>query len=193
MKKLFNKSKNKNTLFGLSLGLLLGGIIFGSIGVVAVTLTADQISYTPNDSSFSVNNTKAAIDSLYDMALNNSQKVVYLGTGTSFDIKAITGLTDEEVAKLTKENFIVEISGTSMSNAISSNCKAGNHSYTDKQATGTTSTSLSIVKNYDATTGVLTAYGTLNTTTTKTGGNSNLTLSGGSGSTTASCTAYLIY
>ena len=148
MKNLFNKLKNKNTLFGLSLGLLLGGIIFGSIGVVAVTLTADQVSFTPNDSSFSVNNTKAAIDSLYDMALNNSQSVVYLGTGTSFDLTSYSGYQN-----FTADNFIVGIQKATASGSVSVGVGLSGGG---SASASVSAPSITVSKSYDASTGLLT-------------------------------------
>ena len=52
---------------------ILGAITFGSIGVVAATYNAKQISYTPKDTSWKVNNVRDAIDELYNKA--NSSKV----------------------------------------------------------------------------------------------------------------------
>ena len=43
---------------------ILGALICGTTGVVASTLMASNIAYTPKDSSWGVNNVEAAIDSL---------------------------------------------------------------------------------------------------------------------------------
>ena len=118
-------------------------------------------------------------------------KVFYLGSGTSFDIKTLTGLSDEECQQLTISNFIIETSGGTTSFSAGSTCSAGNHSYADYVSNGTTSTSLSITKNYDSTTGVLNAYGTLNVSTVRTGGKSSLWQ--GSNSITINCIVYLIF
>ena len=36
------------------IGFMLGAILFGSIGVVAYTLNANQVSYTPSDKNWKV-------------------------------------------------------------------------------------------------------------------------------------------
>ena len=51
----------KNNLFGF----ILGAIIFGSIGVAASQLFANDIGYTPIDTTWQVDNVKDAIDDLY--------------------------------------------------------------------------------------------------------------------------------
>ena len=43
---------------------ILGALICGTTGVVASTLMASNVSYTPKDSTWGVNNVEAAIDSL---------------------------------------------------------------------------------------------------------------------------------
>ena len=43
---------------------ILGGIIFSAIGVFAYAYNAGQITYTPKDSNWKVNNVKSAIDDL---------------------------------------------------------------------------------------------------------------------------------
>ena len=51
---------------------VLGALIFGSIGVVsAYTIFANDIGYTPSDSTWKVDNVKDAIDELYTEANNN--------------------------------------------------------------------------------------------------------------------------
>ena len=58
MKKLISN----NTLFGI----IIGGIIFGSIGVGATVLyQANQVSYTSEDTNWKVDNVKGALDELY--------------------------------------------------------------------------------------------------------------------------------
>lgn len=50
---------------------ILGGIIFGSIaGVVAYNYNAKDISYTPNDSSWNVDNIDAAIKDMHSNIIN---------------------------------------------------------------------------------------------------------------------------
>ena len=58
------------------IGFVLGALIFGSIGVVsAYTIFANDIGYTPKDTSWEVDNVKDAIDDLYSKA-NISEKNV---------------------------------------------------------------------------------------------------------------------
>ena len=50
----------KNPIFTFIIGL----IIAGSIGVIAATYNAKQITYTPSDNSWDVNNVNSALDSI---------------------------------------------------------------------------------------------------------------------------------
>ena len=52
------------------LGVLLSGLVFGVINVVAVTLTAKDIKFTSNDSEWEVDNVNDAIDDLYALGVN---------------------------------------------------------------------------------------------------------------------------
>lgn len=115
---------------------VMGGIIFGAIGVCASTYlySSDQVSYENN-------NLTNALDELYTKS--NGASIIHLGTGTSFDIKTL--LPDIDYTNLTSDNFIIApasasiyFSGTTVSGSIS-------------QSRGT-----SFTKSYDATTGVLT-------------------------------------
>ena len=40
------------------LGIIIGGVIFGSLGVLAGSYNAKQISFTPNDATWNVKNVK---------------------------------------------------------------------------------------------------------------------------------------
>lgn len=65
MKKIF-----KSRVFAF----VLGALLFGSIGVVsAYTILANDIGYTPSNTTWEVDNVKDAIDDLYTKA--NNQKV----------------------------------------------------------------------------------------------------------------------
>ena len=92
MKKIFKKSN----IFAF----ILGALIFGSIGVVsAYTIFANDIGYTPKDTTWEVDNVKDAIDELYmkttvtlndkDEQINdlknqiNIGRVLYIYSGTS--------------------------------------------------------------------------------------------------------------
>lgn len=44
------------TIKGVIIGIIVGGIVFGRVGDATVSLTANQISYTPEISNFSATN-----------------------------------------------------------------------------------------------------------------------------------------
>lgn len=55
------------------IGIIIGGIIFGSIGVGAATLYySNQVSYTPTDTSWQVSNVDEALNSLYSATADSS-------------------------------------------------------------------------------------------------------------------------
>ena len=63
MRKLIKKLKN-STLFGI----IIGGIIFGGIGIYTASLYyAKDVSYTPDDESWKVSNVNDALNILYSM------------------------------------------------------------------------------------------------------------------------------
>jgi len=97
------KSNNAKILF---LGVILGGIIFGGIGVAAITLQANQVKYTPSNSGFNATNAEEALDKLYTMTGNIEKgKLTLVGTTTSFNIADIVG--EENVGNYTAADFIV--------------------------------------------------------------------------------------
>lgn len=59
---------NKNTIFTFILGILVGTFLLGGIGAVAITLSSDEISYSPTNNKFIVNNAKEALDTIYQIA-----------------------------------------------------------------------------------------------------------------------------
>ena len=59
---------NYKYIIGGCFGFLISSILFGVVGVVAITLNANQITYTPANSSFKVTDTKAAVDELYRLS-----------------------------------------------------------------------------------------------------------------------------
>ena len=87
------KKDNKKFLLGILVGILL----FGGISVAAITLTAEEVTYSPSDSNFDVSNTKEAIDELYKMVESNSiTNRVKIGSGSTsgtkkFDISGYEG------------------------------------------------------------------------------------------------------
>ena len=64
----------KNPLFTFILGIL----ICGTTGVLASTLMASNISYTPKDSTWKVNNVEDAIDDLYKSGKGGKNIIIYL-------------------------------------------------------------------------------------------------------------------
>lgn len=74
MKKLINQLKH-NTLFGI----IVGGLLFGSIGIYGVNkYKSETIQYSPTDSSWNVNNVSDALNSLYDKNNNNISSAAYV-------------------------------------------------------------------------------------------------------------------
>ena len=94
-------SKKKYIISGIT-GIIIGGLIFGGIGVAAVTLTAKQITYTPSNSEFNATNAEEALNKLYEMG-SNIESIIYLGQGTSFNVTSYEGYQN-----FTADNFIVE-------------------------------------------------------------------------------------
>jgi len=48
------------------LSFILGGIIFGCIGIYAANYLASDVTYTPKDTNWEVNNVNEALDDLYN-------------------------------------------------------------------------------------------------------------------------------
>ena len=73
-------------------GFILGSLLFGSMGVAAITLTADKVTYTSSDSEFAVADTKTALDKLYELAQSGQGNIVELGNiGNKFDLTSYSG------------------------------------------------------------------------------------------------------
>ena len=68
--------KNKKTKYYLKnnlIGLIVGGIIFGSLGVyAAITFPSNEVSFDPSNSTLSSTNVKDAIDELYKKCTQNT-------------------------------------------------------------------------------------------------------------------------
>lgn len=157
-----NKFIKKDIIKVFVLGIIIGGIIFSGISVVAITLTANEISYTSSESEFTATNVKSAIDELYKISQENTgtQKVVDLGTGTSFDLTSYEGYQN-----FTNSNFII-VSASSMSNSGSSSFQPGYSASVNSTVTASYSTT----KSYNASSGILTAYATLSGSFSRAGG-----------------------
>lgn len=138
---------NKNIIIGFVIGI----IVMSGVGVVAATMYySNQISYTPTDTSWNVDNVETALNELYD-EINNKVSVIYLGTGTSFNIKTL--LPDIDYTKLTIENFIV--GGLSAPDMMTTNYTTGAGNVEDKAA----ARGFKIGKTYNASTGILSLSG----------------------------------
>ena len=80
MKKIFKKSN----IFSF----LLGALIFGGItGVVAATILSKDVSYSPKDTTWKVDNVKDAIDDLYDKT-NNKSDLLWINNNKTTGISA---------------------------------------------------------------------------------------------------------
>ena len=68
--------KNKKSKYYLKnnlIGLIIGGIIFGSLGVyAAITFPSNEVSFDPSNSTLKSTNVKSAIDELYKKCTNPS-------------------------------------------------------------------------------------------------------------------------
>lgn len=67
----------KINLRDLFIGIIVGGLVFSGITVFAITLAADQITYTPNNTKFSVTNAKDALDEIYKISEYEIPKDTY--------------------------------------------------------------------------------------------------------------------
>ena len=75
------------------LGIIIGGVIFGSLGVLAGSYNAKQISFTPNDATWNVKHVETALDNIkqedktqianLQSAVSNKQSVIDQYSGYS--------------------------------------------------------------------------------------------------------------
>lgn len=76
------------------------------MGVAAITLTANQVKYTPNNEDSTATNAQEAIDELYEMTGELKKgKLTLVGTTSSFNISEIVGA--ENVGKYTADDFVI--------------------------------------------------------------------------------------
>lgn len=135
--------KNRMFLIIITIILTAGTTVFATI-----VYNANQIGYTPSDSTWNVNNVDTALNDLYNIQKNNSLKVYSLGTGTSFDIKTL--YPEIDYTKITEDNFIV--GATSLSAGTPMLAKVG--SWVGSQVS--ISVNVNTSKSYDASSGILT-------------------------------------
>lgn len=129
MKKLFN---SKIFYF------VLGAVLFSGMTVFAYSLNLSDISYTPTNENFEVNNAQEAIDKLYELSQDTGVEVVNLGTAATIDVSSYDGYEN-----FTEDNFLVTIVSFSASTSTVNGYQSG----------GGTAT---VTKSYNAETGVLT-------------------------------------
>ena len=110
---------NKCIISGI-IGIIIGGIIFRTVGTMAITLSAEQISYNPENSGFGVNNSKAALDKLYDMADRLSYE-----QNSLFKLNSKEGISAGEYNLNSGSTYILAIASTPSStpSVSSTNCK----------------------------------------------------------------------
>lgn len=134
MKKIFRKSN--------ILSFLLGAIIFGGVGTVfAYTILAKDVSYSPKDTTWKVDNVKVAIDDLYTKA-----KPEYTGITTITPSNSGYNLSTKD--KILKSNITIEPIPSTYKNLTTtttvneSNLLSGVKAYTSdgELVTGTLST-----------------------------------------------------
>ena len=199
------------------IGFILGGIIFGSIGIYATSLYyAKDISYEPSDASWEVSNVNDALNNLYSMKIE-LDNIKNLGNATAADIlsgktavvkgKTITGTNDggTKIVNLgtgTSYNIKtlcpdVDYTSLTINNFIYGMSGAGATSAGYGKVTGdgrslySSSTGLNVKGTYNNTTGILTISGNTQTIQGRYYGSG---VDNQANSTqVATCFAYLIY
>ena len=75
-----NNFNQKKIIKGFVIGIIIGVIISGGIGVAAVTLTSEQVTYNPDNTNFNVTNVKQALDEIYKIAkIGSVSSIVFSG------------------------------------------------------------------------------------------------------------------
>ena len=96
------------------LAFILGGLIFGTTGVIAATVLASNITYDNTNSGINANNVQDAIDSLYTKANNPTIPANYKELSTT-----TTATASDIISGKTAYNNLGElITGTSNSGCI---------------------------------------------------------------------------
>ena len=111
------KKINKSHIFSFILGVIISG---GITGVLAYKLAANQVGYTPSDSTWQVSDVDNALDSLFDMAT--------YGDATSSDIKSgKTALVNGEqvTGNLTVPNYTTLANTENVGAGSSSSARTG--------------------------------------------------------------------
>lgn len=123
------KKRNIKDLFT---GFILGGVIFSGISVAAVTLKANQVTYTPNDSSFKVTNVEEAINEMYKLTSEfSSSELIELGGAGTYDLTSYNGYKNFVIGK----NILIIPTTATLSGSMSAGPAAGNVSYSGSPVT----------------------------------------------------------
>ena len=183
---MYVESKIGDCMKKLIIGFILGGLIFGSIGIYAASYYAKDVSYEPSDASWEVNNVDEAINSLYSMK-QELDTLKSVGDATSDDIaegktavvkgNLVTGTKSDSTTviylgtgnsfnltsyegyeKFTADNFIVEVYSGSVSSGHLDRYNGTLSCETSCYATG----SYTLSKTYNASSGVLTVNAKVN-------------------------------
>jgi len=138
------KSNNdkQNIMKGIIFGTVFGVFLTGSIAVTAITLTSDQVKYTPSNEKFTATNVKEAMDEIYKIAeYEISSDTYFYDSKTSGEnivrYKKIDGkyyLCDKN-GKITSETE-QEVSGLTLieyTSASSNNINMGKAAYSDNK------------------------------------------------------------
>lgn len=109
-------SRKKYITSGIA-GIMIGALLTGGISVAAVNLTAKDVKYTPSNEKFTATTAEEAMNELYNLSaeLVGKSEVIYLGTGTSFNLTSYQGYEN-----FTIDNFIVEPISTSQAQVSAS-------------------------------------------------------------------------
>lgn len=95
------------------IGFIIGGLIFGCVTVYAAVLIAsNEVSYTPGDSNWNVDNTESALNDLYDTTLNKKNNII-----NSLNRKCLNLSQDASF-----DNIVSEIDTLPIGNMDDGNC-----------------------------------------------------------------------
>src|SRR5574344_228489 len=103
MKKIINLIKNNIS------GFIIGVLITSSVGVIAATLYfSNQVSYTPNDNNWKVDNVKDALDELHENSSDLPDELTISGTPTWKSNAAINGSASNYVMMQSSKLYLFD-------------------------------------------------------------------------------------
>lgn len=97
----------RNNIFGF----ILGGLIFGGIGIYAVSYYAKDVTYTPGDKTWEVSNVEEALNSLYENK-SSSSNLNYITEATTLDYNTSAISTTITTTQEIKRGLLVVGSST---------------------------------------------------------------------------------